>query len=208
MYCSYEKTISRIFRRGIFDAAQRGCVKVPALPEKAPPIRLLDSLPFSFFLISTHYSLFATRYECPNPALYIPVDSFEKCLPVVIGGSDLGGVGDTPVQHAGLAGLARCWSGGPDRAGLPGVVANCDNGIEILAEELVQGLGVEAIGNVTVDAEGLDGQGVDYARWFGAGRLGDILAPAELVEDSLGHDRAGRIAGADEQDAMWHEVNI
>lgn len=87
---------------------------------------------------------------------------------------------------------------------MPGVIANCDDRFKILPEELVEGLGVETIGNVAVGAEGLDSQGVDYARWFGAGRLGDIFAPAKAVEDGLGHDRAGGVARADEQNAVWH----
>jgi hypothetical protein len=126
------------------------------------------------------YYLLATGYKLPNAALYIAVDSFEKCPLVVIGVSNFGGVSDTPMHHAGLAGLAPVGPG-PNGARFPAVIANCNNRIEILAEELVQGLGVETIGNVAVGAEGLDSQGVDHTRWFGAGRLGDIFAPTERI---------------------------
>jgi len=72
-----------------------------------------------------------------NAAFEVSVYFIEEgCLFALIA-DRLGRVRDAPMKHGSFSRLVRRWSGGPNGAGLLGVIADSYNDIEILAEELV-----------------------------------------------------------------------
>jgi hypothetical protein len=108
----------------------------------------------------------------------------------------VGGIVEGPMIAMGLAG-----EGG---AGLIGVAANGDDGVDLAVEELVEVLG---LGVGKVDAaflEGLDGEGMDVAGGVGAGG-GDFDEFAGcFAEEGFGDLGAAGIAGAEDEDERFH----
>jgi hypothetical protein len=103
----------------------------------------------------------------------------------------MGGVVEGPVVAMGLAG-----EGG---AGLIGVAADGDDGIDFTVEEAVEVFGLGG-GDVDISfLEGLDGEGVDVAGGVGAGG-GDFEEVAGgLAEEGFGHLGAAGVSGAEDQ---------
>lgn len=114
-----------------------------------------------------------------------------------IGPGGVGGVVESPVIAVYLA--------GEHGAGLIGVAADGDDGIDLLPEEFVHVLGVVA---TDVDADfghGGDGLRVNVASRLRACALDVEDVPCGLAEDSLGHVAAAGVSGAEDEDGGFHE---
>lgn len=88
-------------------------------------------------------------------------------------------------------------------AGLVGVAADGDDGLDVLVEEFVEVFG-SVVGDVDADfLEDFDGHGVDVASGLGASG-GDGVVGEELAEDAFGDVGAAGVAGAEYKDhGVW-----
>ena len=129
----------------------------------------------------------------------------QHAVGVVEGELDLGRRALCP-GRIGNAPMGGCRAAGPDRAGLAGgVVADREDEIHlrrVRAGELVPALRTELADVVAEVRKQAEGVRIDRAARMAAGRIGLEAALALTVEDRLGHDRAGRIAGTDEQNIV------
>ena len=92
------------------------------------------------------------------------------------------------------------------------VVAHCEHKIELRragSRELVPRLRIE-MGDVVVRlAQQVERERVDPACGMAAGAIAAKLAGSQAIQDALGHDRACRIAGAEEEDVQrFHSVGL
>ncbi len=96
---------------------------------------------------------------------------------------------------------------GEHGAGLAGIVADGDDGLDFLVQEFGQRLGTMP-GNVDPDfGHDLDGDGVDEAGWFRPGAL-DVDQPSRRApQDAFGQVTATGIAGAENQDGRFSGVH-
>jgi hypothetical protein len=93
-----------------------------------------------------------------------------------------------------------------------GVVVHCEHKIELRrarSRELVPRLRIE-MGDVVVRlAQQVERERVDPACGMAAGAIAAKLAGSQAIQDALGHDRACRIAGAEEEDVQrFHSVGL
>src|SRR5262249_33285888 len=106
-----------------------------------------------------------------------------------------GWIGNAPMRCHRLA--------GPDRTGFSrGVVANGENEVERRRAglgELIPPLRTKARRVVPEALQEFDGARVHAALGLATSAVGTEFTCTELVQDRLGHDRARRVAGAQEQ---------
>jgi len=112
--------------------------------------------------------------------------------------AEVSGIGDAPMRGNGLA--------GPDGAGfVGGVVANGENKIHfrrIGRCEFIPTFAAETLGGQASDFELAQGPGMNTSNGVAAGAIRREGGRAAFVEDGFGHDRAGGISGAEEEDVI------
>lgn len=91
---------------------------------------------------------------------------------------------------------------GEDGAVLVGIIADGNDGMDTLGEELVQVFGSMCGGINTDFGEDLNGEGMDIAGRVGAGGVDLEDIAGDLPEDGLGHMGAAGIAGTEDED-FW-----
>ena len=136
------------------------------------------------------------RRESPDPVAEIAERAHESGLPGNLRPFDRGRVFDSPMRRHRLP--------RPDRAGFAGcVVADGEHEIHdrgVRPGKFVPCLRAQALGGIVEVRQRRDGERVHFALGLPSGRVGAEAARAILVQDAFGEDRAGGIAGAEEQD--------
>src|SRR5689334_6127529 len=136
------------------------------------------------------------REEFAYAALQLP-EGAQECV-ALPGTLDRGWIGNAPVHGERLA--------RPDRADLAGgIVADGDDEVDrrrAFRGELVPAFRPQALGGKAELIEQGERCRVDFALGMAAGGKGAEAAAAVAVEDRLGEDRAGRVAGAEEEDVV------
>jgi|JI10StandDraft_1071094.scaffolds.fasta_scaffold65153_3 hypothetical protein len=114
---------------------------------------------------------------------------------LLIGAGGMSGIIETPMVAVELT--------GEHGAGLIGIAADGDDGLDVLVQELVHVLaGVRA----DVDANlchGFDAERVDVACGLGAGAGDDVAVIERGAEDAFGEMGAAGVAGAEDEDGRF-----